>query len=139
VFLFNNNFDSNDPDVNISGNVTVFDRQIFLPAVLKNKSFLSASITNITLSGSTYIVEFQTSGFTPQLPGQHVHFFFDTVPPEEAGVPGDPSNWKVYGGSSPFSGYTTGDPPVGATQMCILVANPDHSVQIGTGNCFDLP
>ena len=23
--------------------------------------------------------------------------------------------------------------------MCILVANPDHSVQLGTGNCVDLP
>lgn len=23
--------------------------------------------------------------------------------------------------------------------MCILVANPDHSVNLGTGNCVDLP
>ena len=26
-----------------------------------------------------------------------------------------------------------------ATQMCILVANPDHSIEPGTGNCWALP
>jgi len=31
------------------------------------------------------------------------------------------------------------DRPGDATQMCILVANPDHSVQLNTGNCFELP
>jgi uncharacterized repeat protein (TIGR01451 family) len=97
-----------------------------------------AEITSITLSGSQYVVTFQTVGFTPQLPGQHVHFFFDTVPPLEAGLPGS-GPWYVYGGPSPFTGYGTADRPVGATQMCVLVANPDHSVIQGSGNCYALP
>jgi hypothetical protein len=31
------------------------------------------------------------------------------------------------------------DRPAQATQMCALVANADHSVQLNTGNCVDLP
>jgi hypothetical protein len=72
------------------------------------------------------------------MPGQHVHFFFDTVPPEEAGVP-SAGLWFVYAGPSPFTGYGTADRPQGANQMCILVANQDHSVIQGTGNCYNLP
>lgn len=31
------------------------------------------------------------------------------------------------------------DRPDGATQMCALVTNPDHSVVAGSGTCVDLP
>lgn len=114
---------------------------LFLPIILNNYATLPekyAEITGISLDGSQYSVIFQTSGYTPQLPGQHVHFFFDTVPPEQAGVPGS-GPWFVYGGPSPFTGYGPTDRPVGAMQFCILVANPDHSVIQGTGNCYALP
>jgi uncharacterized repeat protein (TIGR01451 family) len=97
-----------------------------------------AQINEIGLSGSQYAVTFQTYGFVPQMPGQHVHFFFDTVPPEQAGLPGT-GPWYVYAGPSPFTGYGPADRPVGANQMCILVANHDHSVIQGTGNCYALP
>jgi hypothetical protein len=131
------NSDVQDGIRKLGNGLIVFDKQVLLPYLGKNwppRSFISG----ITLNGSTYVVNFQTYGFTPQLPGQHVHFFFNTVPPANAGVPG-PGPWQVYGGSSPFTGYTTADRPVGATQLCILVANPDHSVQLGTGNCYPLP
>lgn len=98
----------------------------------------AARINNISIQGDRYAVDFETFGFTPQLPGQHVHFFFDTVPPDQAGVPGQGS-WKLYGGSSPFTEYAVGERPQNATKMCILVANEDHSVQPNTGNCVDLP
>ncbi len=98
----------------------------------------SAFITNITLNGNAYVVDFVTGNFTPALPGQHVHFFFNTVAPEQAGVPGA-GPWILYGGGSPFTQYTTADRPGNATQMCVLVANPNHSVQLNTGNCFNLP
>ena len=103
-----------------------------------------AAITGIQLDGSQYAVAFEVYNFGPVLPGQHLHFFFDTVPPEQAGVPGG-GLWKIYpaaaGGTalSPYTGYGVGERPSGATQMCILVANPNHSVQPGTGNCYDLP
>jgi hypothetical protein len=97
-----------------------------------------ARINNIYSQGDRYAVEFETFGFQPQLPGQHVHFFFDTVPPEQAGMPGN-GPWKLYGGGSPFTEYGPADRPSGATQLCVLVANADHSVQANTGNCFPLP
>lgn len=95
-------------------------------------------ISNISLNGSVYEVEYETFGYTEALPGMHVHFFFDTVPPEQAGSPNS-GPWYVWGGPRPFNGYTTGVKPAAATQMCALVANADHSIQLNSGNCVDLP
>ncbi len=99
----------------------------------------SARINHISINEyQQYVVDYETLGYTEQLPGQHVHFFFNTVPPEQAGQPGA-GPWYVYGGPRPFTGYTLSDRPYDATQMCILVANPDHTVQLNSGNCLDLP
>lgn len=95
-------------------------------------------IEDISLEGNTYIVTYETFGYTEALPGMHVHFFFDTVPVSAAGVPGA-GPWFVWGGPRPFDGYSTNNRPPGATQMCALVANPDHSITPETGNCVDLP
>jgi hypothetical protein len=97
-----------------------------------------ARITDIRVRGGRYIVEYEVFGYRQELPGRHVHFFFDTVPVRDAGTPGD-GPWILYAGPSPFRGYRESDRPRGATQMCILVANPDHSINRGTGNCVDLP
>jgi molecular chaperone DnaK len=97
-----------------------------------------ARITKIVLTGSTYVVTYEVFGYKQKLPGQHVHFFFDTVPSKQAGMPGA-GPWFVYGGPIPFKGYKVSDRPTKATQMCILVANPDHTVIQNTGNCVDLP
>ncbi len=99
---------------------------------------MSAQITQITLNPQDqYVVEFTTSGFTPALPGTHLHFFFDIYAAEQADSIS--SNRLMYGGSSPFTGYTQAVRPEGATQLCVLVANPNHTVIIGSGNCFTLP
>jgi hypothetical protein len=45
----------------------------------------------------------------------------------------------MYGGISPFTGYAEVDRPQNATQLCALVANPDHSVITVSGNCLPLP
>jgi hypothetical protein len=104
----------------------------------------TARINTISVQNGRYVVDFETFGFTPQLPGQHVHFFFDSVPPEQAGMPGS-GPWQLYPaaagqpGSSPFTLLTVASRPANAAQMCILVANPNHSVIQGTGNCVALP
>jgi len=85
-----------------------------------------------------YVIDYETFEYTEVLPGQHVHFFFNTVPPEQAGSPGS-GPWKLYGGPRPFVGYRAADRPAATTQMCILVANADHSVQPNSGNCYILP
>lgn len=97
-----------------------------------------ARINEIAIEDGRFVVAYETFGYTEQLPGMHVHFFYDTVPPEDAGVPG-PGPWVVYGGPRPFREYTVNSRPAGAEQMCILVANPNHSIILESGNCYDLP
>lgn len=104
------------------------------PTLAPNTSRISA----IGIVNGRFSVAFQVAGFTPQVTSQHVHFFFDTVPPLQAGVPGA-GPWFLYGGSSPFTGYSVNERPAGATQVCVLVARADHSVIQGTGNCMPLP
>jgi hypothetical protein len=75
---------------------------------------------------------------TALLPRPHVHFFVNTVSPEQAGVPGG-GPWKLYAGPSTFDSFTTDDIPDNATEICVLIANPDHTVRPDTGNCFPIP
>ncbi len=84
------------------------------------------------------MVDYQTLAFTEQLSGMTIHFFFNTVPPDQAGSPGK-GPWMVYGGPNPFQGYAVSDRPPGAAQICALVGNPDSSIQPESGNCFNLP
>jgi formylglycine-generating enzyme required for sulfatase activity len=98
-------------------------------------------ITDISIDEQDrYEIAYETFEFTEEISSTtlHVHFFFDTVPPENAGVPGS-GPWILYGGPRPFTGYRPADRPAESTQMCILVANPDHSIQMDSGNCFNLP
>ena len=97
-----------------------------------------ARITGISVSDGRYIVDYQVFGFEPALPGRHVHFFFDTVPVADAGIPGT-GPWFMYAGPMPFTGYKVSDRPPAATQMCVLVAESDQSIVPDTGNCMDLP
>jgi hypothetical protein len=110
-----------------------------LPTPTPTPGGRQARITEITVSNGRYVVDYDVFNFAPELPnGRHVHFFFDTVAPLEAGVPGS-GPWELYAGPVPFTVYRLSDKPSGATQMCILVARPDHSVVQNTGNCVDLP
>ena len=98
-------------------------------------------ITGISLDSSYYyVVDYEVHNF-PESPQLHVHMFFDTVPPEQAGSPGSGPwklTWGAYG-DPPFRQYTETNRPANATQMCALVANTNHSVQANSGNCMDLP
>jgi hypothetical protein len=97
-------------------------------------------ITGIRLENNVYIVDYEVHNF-PESPSLHVHMFFNTVPPEQAGSPGSGPwklTWGAYG-DPPFTQYGPANRPPNATQMCALVANPNHSIIMGTGNCVDLP
>ncbi|MDX1416044.1 MAG: protein kinase, partial [Candidatus Promineifilaceae bacterium] len=95
----------------------------------------AARITGITLENGRYYVNFETIGYTATVPGRHVHFYFNTVPESDAGVPGA-GPWKLYGGPSPFTEYAQSDHVFEPTMMCIRVANEDHSIVYGSGNCY---
>ena len=97
-------------------------------------------ITDIQTTGNLYAVDYEVYNF-PEGANLHVHIFFDTVPPEQAGSPGA-GPWKLtFGayGDPPFTQYGIANRPPDATQMCALVANPNHSIQLNSGNCVDLP
>jgi hypothetical protein len=109
------------------------------PTAVAQPQTLSVRINRITINSQRqYVVEYETFGYTEKLPGMHVHFFFNTVPPQQAGMPGS-GPWILYGGPRPFTGYKVTDRPSSATQMCALVANPDHSIHLNSGNCVALP
>ena len=95
-------------------------------------------ITGIAITDGRYVADYEVFGYTPAMPGTHMHFFFNTVPVADAGIPGI-GPFFMYAGPAPFTGYKVSDKPAAATQMCILVANPDHSIVPDTGNCVDLP
>jgi len=109
------------------------------PTVTPTYPPLYVRINAISVNDSNqYVVDYETFGYTEKLPGQHVHFFFNTVPPEQAGMPGS-GPWILYGGPRPFTRYKVSDRPANATQMCALVANSNHSVVAESGNCVELP
>jgi serine/threonine protein kinase len=99
-----------------------------------------AKITGVSVDkDGQYVVDFTVARFTPKYPGgTHLHFYFNTFTPEQVGIGGQ-ANRRSWGDPSPFTAYTTADRPQGATDMCVLVANPDHSVIDNSGNCFKLP
>lgn len=95
-------------------------------------------ITEIRVDGNLYVVDYEPNNLDSS---QHVHIFFDTVPPEQAGAPGSGPwklTWNTYG-TPPFTQYGIANRPAGATQLCALVANSNHSVIQGSGNCVFLP
>ena len=97
-------------------------------------------INSIALENNIYVVDYSVFNEPPNA-NLHVHMFFDTVPPDQAGSPGS-GPWKLTHGAygpSPFTQYGVSNRPGGATQMCALIANPNHSVQLNSGNCFLLP
>ncbi len=97
-------------------------------------------ITGIRIENNVYVVDYEMNNF-PSAPQLHVHMFFNTVPPEQAGSPGS-GPWKLTGGpygNSPFTQYGPANRPPNATQMCSLVANTNHSIILNSGNCVDLP
>lgn len=109
------------------------------PTATETMPPLFVRINSITVNDTgNYVVEYETFGYTEQLPGMHVHFFFNTVPVEQAGSPGS-GPWYLYGGPRPFTKYKETDRPADATEMCALVANSNHSVVPGSGNCMNLP
>ncbi len=111
-------------------------------------------ITSVLVDGNGNIVaEFDRSGFLPLIgpaPNRHVHFFFPvgTIAddPTNAGSAGPNfASWiawddPTFGPGFRGAGYTLSDAAeVGATELCVLVAESGHAVVLNTGNCVPLP
>ncbi|NLF10271.1 MAG: serine/threonine protein kinase [Anaerolineaceae bacterium] len=99
----------------------------------------SITIADVTLDEEgRYVVAYDTEGLPETMTDRHLHFFFDNVPPEEAGAPAS-GPWLRYYGPSPFTGYTAQDRPANAGRLCAQVNNPDHTPVAGTADCAPLP
>ncbi len=108
-----------------------------------------AFIDEITADGDGFVATYSTEGFEPGIQGsdadRHLHFFFDTVPLDQAGLPGD-GPWTVWDldpdGNKVFrsTDLTPPEIPADATQLCVAVADHDHSLdEDPQRHCVDLP
>jgi serine/threonine protein kinase len=123
----------------VDATATIAPTETFIP-LSPTPSTPYVVILEIRVEGPLYAVDYDVHNF-PEGSNLHVHMFFNTVPPEQAGSPGS-GPWKLtYGqyGNPPFTQYTLANRPPNATQLCALVANPNHSIQLNSGNCIDLP
>ncbi|MCU0270390.1 MAG: Hsp70 family protein [Acidimicrobiales bacterium] len=117
-----------------------------LPGACADREGDYICITEIVRSGNDLEVRFvSTVPLTlDELDGElvegthHAHFFFNTVPAGQAGVPGT-GPWELHGSTDPFTAFAESDIPPFATAVCVLVANADHTVIPGTGNCEAIP
>ncbi|MGH9135897.1 MAG: Hsp70 family protein [Acidimicrobiales bacterium] len=105
-----------------------------------------AFITNVALDGDTVVVRYETVGYEPHLDAgpdsKHVHFYFDTVPVTEAGIPAN-GPWVAWGlgkanGEYVYS-FRAADIPAGAGRLCASVANVNHGLDDHEQDCVALP
>lgn len=115
-------------------------------------------ISDIQMQDGDYAIFFDACGVSiehpeglddpnlEQLPRKHAHFYWNTLPIEDAGVPGA-GPWNQYGGPSPYviaeldpgSAVSIASRPADATQICSAVSLEDHTILPNSGNCFDVP
>ncbi len=104
-----------------------------------------AFIDEITRDGDTFTARYTTTGYDPKLNGgpesRHVHFYFDTLPVTQAGIPA-PTNWVAYdtdrNGELLYE-FSASDVPAGATKLCASVANVNHGLDDHLQDCMALP
>jgi actin-like ATPase involved in cell morphogenesis len=123
------------------------------PPPCESGSGRCARITDISVEGDRYVALYEVEDFEPLRPDHggspedhHLHFFFDTTPPEQAGQnPGPEGQWVLWDrqdgeGELRFvDAHPAEAQELGAEQLCVLVADAGHGVEQGTGNCVDLP
>jgi actin-like ATPase involved in cell morphogenesis len=98
------------------------------------------------------IIPFETIGYVADIAFRHIHFFFPDIPAIQADVRNagaggpNPADWRLWALPNPFGlngengPYTVQDArEVGATQVCVLVADQSHAVTPETGNCLPIP
>ena len=121
-----------------------------LPPTCQSSGGRCVFIDGVTLDGTSLVVSYSTFGYEPLINGSgtdhHIHFFFDTVPLAETGVPGagpwvvwdlDENGDKLFHGEK---GFKTTDIPDGAQQVCAVVATIDHRLDDDPKpSCVDLP
>src|SRR5690606_3540431 len=107
-----------------------------------------AVIDSITVEDDHFVVAYSTVGYEPKIDDadpatHHIHFFYDTVPVTQAGLPGS-GPWAVWDvderGQKFFRAFLVDEVPEGARSICAIVATHDHHVDEGAvPSCRPLP
>ena len=97
-----------------------------------NPNDYRASIQRVRFSEdrSLYEVDFVTNNFTNGADGFHTNFYYDIEP--------DSVTNKSFSGTSPYR-TPVSSRPIGASQLCVVVASPSNVAFSGSGNCAVLP
>lgn len=114
--------------------------------------FVCMTSVSIDASGSLKAT-FEPTGFIPSAgaaPNRHIHFFFPTASvlddERNAGISGsDRSTWIAWDDPTFGPGFAQAPFQVddaveaGVTELCVLVAEADHVILPGSGNCVAIP
>jgi molecular chaperone DnaK len=102
-------------------------------------------IDEITREGDVFVARYTTVGYDPKVQGgpesRHIHFYFDTLPVDQAGIPAPP-NWVVYDTDAEGNliyRFEASTVPPGATKLCASVANVNHGLDDHLQHCVALP
>jgi molecular chaperone DnaK len=116
------------------------------PEVAVGASGRGVRIDSIEVDDGRYWVRYRTAGFEPLIADDpdehHLHLFFDTVDPELAGTNTgrpDVGPWVLWDDPAVFDEYGPADRPEGASQICAMVADYLHRVELDTLSCWALP
>ncbi len=111
-------------------------------------------MTSVSIDASGLLkATFEPTGFIPSAgaaPNRHIHFFFPTASvlddERNAGISGsDRSTWIAWDDPTFGPGFAQApfhlDDAVeaGVTELCVLVAEANHVILPGTGNCVAIP
>jgi actin-like ATPase involved in cell morphogenesis len=108
-------------------------------------------IDSVSTDSEGLVIAYSTLGFEPLVSGEssdhHIHFYFDTIRPEEAGADEGTGNWLLWDVDDDGEKLAHGDPfisfdaiPDAATQICAVVATFDHRLDEDPRHvCADLP
>ena len=108
-------------------------------------------IDSVTTDSEGLVIAYSTLGFEPLVSGEtsdhHIHFYFDSIPPAEAGFPEGSGEWLLWDVDDSGAKLVHGDPfvafdaiPDAADQVCAVVATSAHFLDEDPRHvCTDLP
>lgn len=108
-------------------------------------------IDSVTSDAAGLVIAYSTLGFEPLVSGDpsdhHIHFYFDSIPLEEAGAPEGSGDWLLWDVDDSGAKLAYGEPflafdaiPDAANQVCAVVATSAHELDEDPRPvCNDLP
>ena len=100
--------------------------------------FQGVQLTNIREEDGNYVIDYRIVGFALAPIGVHLHFYFNNITENDAGI-GGTGPYIEYDGLPPFVYEAPDETPFGATQVCAVMAGRLHQIRPGSSSCIDIP